>query len=151
MERLTKYSDDTVHENGVCCTHFGSLECYKFAGNCSLGCEWEEKAWSKLAHYEDIEEKCIEETTFGFATLLRKWKEFQDDIAQWLEWRELAKQGRLVELPCKVGEIVYKLLEYSQYRFIIKKKHFYYNDIPDFGTTVFLTGEEAEAALESRK
>ena len=28
MERLTKRSYDTTKENGVCCTHFHSPECF---------------------------------------------------------------------------------------------------------------------------
>lgn len=73
-----------------------------------------QKAVLKLANYEDLEEKCIEETTFGFATLLRKWKEFQDDIAQFVEWRELAKSGRLVVLPEVFDEKkLFRVLSYS--------------------------------------
>lgn len=34
MERLTKWSKETTHENGVCCTHFGGMEC--FARNADL-------------------------------------------------------------------------------------------------------------------
>ena len=56
MERLTKYGN-TTHKNGVCCTHFMSKECIAVYGNCSLGCKWEEEAWSKLAKYEDLEEQ----------------------------------------------------------------------------------------------
>ena len=57
MERLTKRSSDTTHENGVCCTHFMSDECKKYGGNCSDGCRYEEAVWSKLAEYEDAEEQ----------------------------------------------------------------------------------------------
>ena len=53
MERLTKRSKETTHENGVCCTHFGSMECFARNGDCSRGCTWEEVAWSRLAAYED--------------------------------------------------------------------------------------------------
>lgn len=53
MERLTKYSKETTHENGVCCTHFGGMECFTRNGDCSSGCTWEEAAWSRLAAYED--------------------------------------------------------------------------------------------------
>ena len=53
MERLTKYSEETTHENGVCCTHFGSMTCFARNGDCSRGCTWEEAAWSRLAAYED--------------------------------------------------------------------------------------------------
>ena len=84
-------------ENEACCTHGGCDaydDCYE--------CPGFQDILAKLAHYEDLEEKCIEETTFSLATMLRKWKEFQDDIVQFVEWRELAKKGRLVVLPCNV-------------------------------------------------
>jgi hypothetical protein len=53
MDRLTKYSKETTHENGVCCTHLGGMECFACNGDCSRGCTWEEAAWSRLAAYED--------------------------------------------------------------------------------------------------
>lgn len=53
MDRLTTYSKETTHENGVCCTHFGGMECFARNGDCSRGCTWEEAAWSRLAAYED--------------------------------------------------------------------------------------------------
>lgn len=53
MDRLTKYSEGTAHENGICCTHFFGPECLGVGGNCSRGCTWEEAAWSRLAAYED--------------------------------------------------------------------------------------------------
>lgn len=53
MERLTKWSKETTHKNGVCCTHFGGMECFARNGDCSRGCTWEEAAWSRLAAYED--------------------------------------------------------------------------------------------------
>ena len=55
MERLTKRSDATIHENGVCCVHFMSEECCKRNGDCAAGCPWEEAAWSRLADYEDTD------------------------------------------------------------------------------------------------
>lgn len=53
MDRLTKYSEGTTHENGICCTHFFGPECLRVGGNCSMNCKWEEAAWSRLAAYED--------------------------------------------------------------------------------------------------
>lgn len=53
MDRVTKYSKETTHENGVCCTHFGGMECFARNGDCSRGCTWEEAAWRRLAAYED--------------------------------------------------------------------------------------------------
>lgn len=53
MDRLTTYSKETTHENGVCCTHFCGPECLGVGGNCAMNCKWEEAAWSRLAAYED--------------------------------------------------------------------------------------------------
>ena len=53
MDRLTTYSKETTHENGVCCTHFLGPECLEVGGNCAMNCKWEEAAWSRLAAYED--------------------------------------------------------------------------------------------------
>lgn len=53
MERLTKHSKQTSHENGICCTHFFGPECRGVGGNCAMNCKWEEAAWNRLAAYED--------------------------------------------------------------------------------------------------
>ena len=53
MDRLTTYSKETTHENGVCCAHFLGPECLEVGGNCAMNCKWEEAAWSRLAAYED--------------------------------------------------------------------------------------------------
>ena len=69
MGRLTKYGK-TSHENGVCCTHFMGKECQEVGGECSYGCKWEEEAWSKLAHYEDMEEQGkLVERIYGYWSL----------------------------------------------------------------------------------
>lgn len=63
MERLTKHSKQTSHENGICCTHFRGPECLGVGGNCAMNCKWEEAAWSRLAAYEDTRltpERCAE-------------------------------------------------------------------------------------------
>lgn len=57
MERLTKRSNKTVHDNGVCCTHFNGFECSERMGECTDNCPWEEAVWSKLADYEDKQEQ----------------------------------------------------------------------------------------------
>lgn len=44
MDRLTKYSKETTHENGVCCTHFLGPERLEVGGNCAMNCKWEEAA-----------------------------------------------------------------------------------------------------------
>lgn len=108
MERLTKYSNETTHENGVCCTHFGSPECCEVGGNCALNCKWEEAAWERLARYEDTRLTPAEvHSAYG------EWNAMMsvlNSIGSYDRLRELAeadKDGRVVILPCKVGDTVY--------------------------------------------
>lgn len=74
---------------------------------------------------------------------------------------ELEAAGRLVELPCKVGDWVYKVHYKEIRRHHVCQVHigqtpaqtFFscygeYFGIEEFGKTVFLTREEAEAALK---
>lgn len=58
-----------------------------------------QKMAKKLAHYEDLEERCLEEYSFGFRTLMWKWSGFYEDVAQFVKWRNLEEQGRLLVLP----------------------------------------------------
>lgn len=85
MDRLTKYSNETSHKNGVCCTHFLSNECRALGGECAHGCKWEESAWERLAAFEDFADEC------GGLDRLR-------------ELAEADKDGRLVVLPGKTQQ-----------------------------------------------
>lgn len=73
-------------------------------------------------------------------------------------YEDLEEQGRLIELPCKVGDTVYVVDDdyediydlSSQYYFIIECKFELYM-ITGLGTWVFITKEEAEAKLARLK
>lgn len=95
MERLTKHSKQTSHENGICCTHFYGPECRGVGGNCAMNCKWEEAAWSRLAAYEDtgLEPEQCENAKAIIASA------FSDDTSKAERIRELLKadrDGRLV-------------------------------------------------------
>lgn len=100
MERLTKHSKQTSHENGICCTHFYGPECRGVGGNCAMNCKWEEAAWSCLAAYEDTglepeqceNAKAIIESAFSDGT---------SKAERILELLKADRAGRLVVLPCK--------------------------------------------------
>ena len=104
MDRLTKYSKETTHENGVCCTHFGGMECFACNGDCSRGCTWEEAAWSRLAAYEDTG-LTPEEVT----ALQKDWSDLCTVIGECggidrlRELEEADKEGRVVVLPFTSG------------------------------------------------
>jgi hypothetical protein len=69
------------------------------------------EAVKKLTEYEDLEEQCIKENSFGFKMLLEKWKEFQEDIQEFYEYRKLEEQNRLIKLPCAIEDMVYLKVE----------------------------------------
>nr|DAG59356.1 MAG TPA: hypothetical protein [Caudoviricetes sp.] len=170
MERLTKRSPETTHENGVCCTHFNGLECFSVNGNCSMGCPWEEAAWERLADYED--------TGLGPEEIVKMGMAYEDSkrYAARLEGRIKAYgEGRIVVLPCKVGDELWTNISIQGDRYRQSDRpyrvkvvfigmgpetaffHIQYSngrifpvDKEQFGKTVFLTREEAEKALEGK-
>ena len=107
-----------------------------------------------------------------------KWENNRHNVLQKLaDYKDLDEQGRLVKLPCKVGDIVYCIFNrYTKCTFSNEefdecncqgceyecdsKKENYVQDmraysldwivtnLKKFGKTVFLTREEAEAKLK---
>ena len=177
MERLTEHSKQTSHENGICCTHFHSPECFMVEGNCSAGCKWEEAAWSRLAAYEDTRREPEEidmdhEAAEQLRHLCRNC-----DIDRLEELADADRAGRLVVPPCKVGDTLWvtsnpwtgKLLKKPLDACVNGMKMYshglYVNllfdtrkingtrdyEINHIGKTVFLTRKEAEKALEAMK
>lgn len=172
MERLTKHSKQTSHENGICCTHFYGPECRGVGGNCAMNCKWEEAAWSRLAAYEDTGLEPEEVTA-----LQKDWSDLCTVIGECggIDYlRELAdanRDGRLVVLPCKVGQQVFALMDTDKHISECEVKQIgmgnkigfiglepigargreYGISLNGFGKTVFLTREEAEKALEEKK
>ena len=164
MERLTKYSNETTHENGVCCTRFGSPECCEVGGNCALNCKWEEAAWERLARYEDARLSPAE-----VHSMYGEWNAMMsvlNSIGSYDRLRELAeadRDGRAVALPCKVGDTVYfallgriiekqvfSIVSFSNSTRIYCDGTSEYFRPEDIGKTFFLTREEAERALMER-
>lgn len=169
MERLTEHSKQTSHENGICCTHFRGPECLRVGGNCAMNCKWEEAAWSRLAAYEDKELEPEEITAMQHT--LDEYHKVADPLLR------AQADGRLVVLPCKVGDTLWvtsnpwtgKLLKKPLDACVNGMKMYshglYVNllfdtrkingtrdyEINHIGKTVFLTREEAEAALEAMK
>lgn len=121
MERLTKHSKQTSHENGICCTHFYGTECLEVGGNCAMNCKWEEAAWSRLAAYEDTglePEICAE------------YKKFEDEIVasgktfdHLIKLLQVEKEGRLTVLPGPDSSSVVQCRN-CKYSYTIGKRRF---------------------------
>ena len=132
MERLTKRSNKTVHENGVCCTHFRGKECSERMGECTDNCPWEEAVWSKLADYEDAEEQGL---------LLRLPCKVGDTVF-------LVQRRRVYERKVSGFSVT------SNNRFVVHMSDFEGDNatflVEKFGKQIFLTREEAESALAEK-
>lgn len=95
--------------------------------------------------------------------------EEHEQLAEWLEelksYKEAEEQGLLVRLPCKVGDMVYKITRFCsggirdcgysyecpecpEYKPFIEYIEFKIPILKDIGKSVFLTREEAEKKLE---
>ena len=107
--------------------------------------------------------KHLSEDDFG---VVRRTAEGFGQEADWLEelkrYRDLEEQGRLLVLPCKVGDMVYEIIEET-----VPNHYFYINEwkVQDVSAkavkyadeweqydyeNLYFTREGAEAALEKR-
>ena len=108
--------------------------------------------------------KHLSEDEFG---VVRRTAEGFGQEADWLEelkrYRDLEEQGRLLVLPCKVGDTVYEIIEET-----VPNHYFYINEwkVQDVSAkavkyadeweqydyeNLYFTREGAEAALEKRR
>ena len=123
-----------------------------------------EEKINRLRAAEKRLRKHLSEDEFG---VVRRTAEGFGQEADWLEelkrYRDLEEQGRLLVLPCRVGDTVYEILEET-----VPNHHFYINEwkVQDVSTqsikyadewepyddeNLYFTREGAEAALEKRR
>lgn len=102
--------------------------------------------------------KCFEEPCCGMGECLDDKCSLMLDVCKKLaEYETLEEQGLLVRLPCKVGDMVYKLWYYDEKPYKIQQ-HVIRTlselcgimEAKKLGKSVFLTREEAEKKLKER-
>lgn len=129
-------------------------------------------AANRLADYEDTERMPEEVTALGklFDYALEESKTLTEQLALLNRIRDLAeadRDGRLVVLPCKVGDTVYRIVRDADPHIARDEvRNMYFADdmtlcvelvggriilSEKFGKTVFLTRDAAEKALEAKK
>ena len=122
------------------------------------------RSWQKLANYENLEEKAINEQYADLVTIFKRYCAFVDDMAELAEFRVKREQGRLIELPCAIGSTIYKF-KYPTFtndkgeefvtmdikRATIVKDKFSLTKLYQMGIIYFITLEEAERKLEEMK
>ena len=147
MERLT--FDGNFCDIAQC----RELPC-TYGGNCS-----QKQVWERLKQFEDAfgtPEKAERVKLAFMAKAVYEIKEFDGvPIKRLIELAEADKAGRVVVLPCKVGDTVYRLqyIEQPPGRFTVGIVPIKFALIwrEEFGKTVFLSREEAEKALQEMK
>lgn len=159
MERLT--FDGNFCDIAQC----RELPC-QHGGNCS-----QKQVWERLKAYEDtglgpeeVERSKLEIEAGCVKAIART---YGIDINRLRKLAEADKDGRLVVLPCKVGDTVYRIVRDADPHIARDEaRNMYFADdmtlcvelvggriilSEKFGKTVFLTREEAEKALEAMK
>ena len=151
MERLTKkhYGGNGYY---MACSEHCNKECFD--------CKEIDKIIDRLGTYEDT---CLEPQDIisavdmaKIACALHELNAYKD-LGPIDHIRDLIKaeqDGRLVALPCKVGDTVYQIDAERVYESEVKWIIFDCNDIAfderAIGGSIFLTREEAEAALAQK-
>ena len=112
--------------------------------NCGIhGCAIIREAAEKLGDFNAV---------FDEDTVVRLAGQFlKVEPGRLRELAEADRDGRLVVLPCKVGDTVYILHRTFDGADVVGETELWWTDIPQLGKTVFLTREEAEKALEAMK
>lgn len=114
MERLTNKKLKTLCDGSF--VYFGSdEERVKYRMLAESAPKYEE-IYKKLADYEDAEEQCIKECGCGLNMVMHKYKEFLEHMHELAEYWELEEQGLLLRLPCKVGDTIYVIPSWANYR-----------------------------------
>ena len=152
MERLTF--------EGNFCDIAQCHELCKYDGNCS-----QKQVWERLKAYEDAglspqacaEAREIEKTLSGY----------DYSISRMVELMKADVEGRVLILPCKVGDPVWRIVRDGEPHITRDEvRDMYFADdmtlcvelvggrvtfTEKFGKTVFLTREEAERAMEKKR
>jgi len=145
MNRLAKKAISVTGEYKTCCAKFRSAQCKSVFGNCTA-CAVNDSAWDKLSAYEDAEEQ-------GRMIVLP----FAMDSKAYIL---VNKTGFPIEGGNLIAEgaiysVEFNILSGARFRVFSSDKRIFSCDtefpLENIGKIVFLTREEAEAALEAQK
>ena len=145
MERLT-------FERNFCdIAQCRELPC-KYDGNCS-----QKQVWERLKQFEDAVQT-PEKSAWAKKTIEMAFSDDTSEVERLRELYKADKEGRVVVLPCKVGDVLYAaesapviplhVIEVAIYLALEGEDGGDYERISNIGKTVFLTREEAEKALQ---
>lgn len=145
MERLT-------FEGNFCdIAQCRELPC-KYDGNCT-----QKEVWERLKQFEDAVQT-PEKAAWAKKTIEMAFSDDTSEVERLRELYKADKDGRVVVLPCKVGDVLYAaesapviplhVMEVAIYLALEGEDGGDYERISNIGKTVFLPREEAEKALQ---
>lgn len=145
MERLT-------FEGNFC----DIAQCRNVPGGsfCEDGACSQKKVWERLKQFEDtVRAPELFFKMYGELPLLESAIKNYGSHDRMKELAKADKEGRLVVLPCKVGDTVWRIKRtFETYpdksKPYIEPDAFLLQDVFNIGKTVFLTREEAEKAMK---
>lgn len=134
MERLTEYESIAGYAHAILT---GDLD----------------KAIMRLAAYENVGLEPAEVISMQgeWCAMMTALNSIGGGYGRLRELAEADKDGRLVVLPCKIGDTVYTLRRTFDGADVVGETELWWTDIPQLGKTVFLTSEDAEKALEVKQ
>lgn len=111
------------------------------------------QVWEKLKAYEDsgLTPSDVRSLWGEWNAMISVLNSIGGGYERLRQLAEADKAGRLMMLPCKVGDTVYTLTRTFDGADVVGEAELWWADIPQLGKTVFLTREEAEKALEAMK
>ena len=152
MERLTKRLEDgqAVMDCAACLVSWHKKREKDIPYCTALFCR--NRLKERLAAYEDTGMEPEEiKNALDVNDIIPEINVTVDHIRDLLQAEQ---DGRLVVLPCKVGDTIWRIKCFADWPDIgkpyVEAGAFLYRDIHYFGKTVFLTREEAEAALAGK-
>lgn len=145
MERLT-------FEGNFC----DIAQCRNVPGGifCEDGACYQKKVWERLKQFEDtVRAPELFFKMYGELPLLESALKNYGSHDRMKELAKADKDGRVVVLPCKVGDTVWRIKRtFETYpdksKPYIEPDAFLLQDVFNIGKTVFLTREEAEKAMK---
>ena len=101
------------------------------------------KDGQKIVACNSKDDECNDYCMHGYC----KWND--EALKKLKEYEDLEERGLLIRLPCKVGDDVWTIMcGMTGKHPALFRQEFTLSMFSHFGTAVFLTKEEAEAALE---
>lgn len=95
---------------------------------------------------------CYPQNNTGLPEYVMKENPYREIVEKLKNYEDFEEHGRLLKLPCDIGQRVYEIYRFLDYgAWEIDVHEVRLEDLDKIGRTVFLTRKEAEAAVKKRE